>query len=72
MIQCAVSLIVCNLAVVVTFIYRLFINEENTNHIEVDDMTASNTKKSLSPGSHNGLTHVAVLKLQSTHTAISP
>ena len=66
MIQCAVSLIVSNLAVIVTFTYRLVRNNEDTDHAS-DDTVAL---KRLGTGDHKRLTNGAGFKFHATHTSI--
>jgi hypothetical protein len=61
--QCAVSLIVSNLAVVVTFTYRLVSNRENTDHASDDTMALSPTNRL---GGHKRLTNDVGFKLPHT------
>jgi hypothetical protein len=68
MIQCAVSLIVSNLAVVVTCVYRFTRNSEDTDPAS-DDTLALNATKPLSVGGHERLSNRTDFKLNATHAS---
>jgi hypothetical protein len=67
MMQCAVSLIVCNLAVIVTFIYRFIRNGEDTEHSS-DATTVLRTRHS-GGGGHKIIANDSGLELNATQTS---